>query len=1195
MGRRVTLLLTWFSVALVTVLSPLASLAEPAAPPPVVYTMPTALDPPSGPIGPDQIQAVLIELAGPPAAGVGPDIQASARKNEAAQAAILQALPALGGRVLYQARLTANGIAVAIPAGQVELLRQLPGVARVSLIPPKQPAGAEATASADQASIAGTLAGLTGLGIRIGVIDRGVDYTHADFGGPGTPAAYTANVPDVIEPGSFPTAKVVGGYDFAGDAYNAGDSAHSTPAPDPDPLECNKPPATGSDPALGQGTRVAGIAAGFGVAADGTTYHGPYGASVDYSSLKVRPGVAPEAALYALKVFGCHGSTTLLGAAIERALDPDGNGDPADRLDVLLITLGTPFGSADDPDALAVDSAVRAGMVVVVAAGNTLSTFYSVSSPASARLAIAVGASTGAGGMAPLSARGPIRGSDILKPDLVAPGVAVVSAAVGTGSAASAMSGTAAAAPQVAGAAALLRQMHAGWSPAQIKAALMNSATPIQAPPSLAGAGQLNLGGLAAASVLAYSADLGSVGLSYGAPWVAYPTTTTRTLQIENTGAGERLVTLSATAVATETGVTITTPPDPILVPAHGTAQATIGLSIDPSGLEFTPDSATAPLQELSYRHYLAEHGGYIRVSAVGADGGTRVRPGHAAHFASVDFYLDDRLLDHSLDSREVQDFVSTTPGRHIVRLLPVGAPPSSQPIFSAPVDLLDGKDYSLLVVGRPGALGILVVDETVLAPPPEGQALLHFVNANRIDPDWNIGPLDVYLDGVLRVGALAVGAASRPYLALAPGSHFVAFYLAGADPAHDKPVAKKTFTAAAGEAILVGTGRHDDDDSDLSDFEQRAFVGRAPIRLVGGGGLLASVPFNVFPTVASDARVSNPINWQPASRVFSARVQNTGARNAGLSGTRGSPRTPLASAFELEARSAQLPNLAGSLSAADVQYLGVTSSYSVTHSLASTLLYFGMSTYAPWSTPNEVQFRIYIDSNRDGVDDFLLVNTNTGTTSMRAPTDAFYSVLYPLKPDGTPLPSVRASPWGTFGPPIESSINMAPFNTSVIMQALYLPDLALPLDPANPTGPKGPVPTSFCYHVQTLARGQGLLSQVVDRVPEPDSPMVAGCGLHNGVLLYDVANYAIAPINTTNFLFAQPTQARPIFLDVDGGLITGGVNPSVLSQRGAELLVLHFHNAPSPAAQPVTVRSIALAPPDAVSAAPAGFIALKR
>ena len=58
--------------------------------------------------------------------------------------------------------------------------------------------------------------GLYGKGIKVAVLDSGIDYTHAELGGSGNPADFAANDPNIIEPGTFPTAKVVGGYDFVG-------------------------------------------------------------------------------------------------------------------------------------------------------------------------------------------------------------------------------------------------------------------------------------------------------------------------------------------------------------------------------------------------------------------------------------------------------------------------------------------------------------------------------------------------------------------------------------------------------------------------------------------------------------------------------------------------------------------------------------------------------------------------------------------------------------------------------------------------------------------------------------------------------------------------------------------------------------------------------------------------------------------
>jgi minor extracellular serine protease Vpr len=132
---------------------------------------------------------------------------------------------------------------------------------------------------------------LHGEGIRVGVIDTGIDYTHANFGGPGTVDAYTGNDKTIIEPGTFPTAKVVGGWDFAGADYDASSDATATPVPDFDPLDVE-----------GHGSHVAGTIAGYGVTAGGATYAGPWDGTLDPTTLGIGPGAAPAASLYALKV-----------------------------------------------------------------------------------------------------------------------------------------------------------------------------------------------------------------------------------------------------------------------------------------------------------------------------------------------------------------------------------------------------------------------------------------------------------------------------------------------------------------------------------------------------------------------------------------------------------------------------------------------------------------------------------------------------------------------------------------------------------------------------------------------------------------------------------------------------------------------------------------------------------------------------
>ena len=230
-----------------------------------------------------------------------------------------------------------------------------------------------------------------GTGVRVGIIDTGIDYTHADFGGPGTASYYNKIDPTRINPGVFPTAKVVGGYDLAGDNSNASDPDNSIPVPDPNPLDCE---AGG-----GHGTHVSGIAAGFGVLTNGQSYAGPYSSSLNFSQFRVGPGVAPGALLYAIKIFSCvpDGTTDLVPDALEWASDPNGDGDFSDRLDVVNLSLGSIFGDNDpeDPNIVAANNLAQLGCVVVCAAGNDGNIFYAAGSPGSASRAIAAANSVG--------------------------------------------------------------------------------------------------------------------------------------------------------------------------------------------------------------------------------------------------------------------------------------------------------------------------------------------------------------------------------------------------------------------------------------------------------------------------------------------------------------------------------------------------------------------------------------------------------------------------------------------------------------------------------------------------------------------------------------------------------------------------------------------------------------------------------
>ena len=296
-------------------------------------------------------------------------------------------------------------------------------------------------------------AGFTGAGIGVAVIDSGINDSHPD-----------------LWDSTHTSSRVLYHQDFTGTATTNSNGAKYD--------------------LYGHGTHVAGIIAGNGYLSGG-----------HYS------GVAPEASLIDLRALDANGAGTdsTVIAAIQQAITLKN----AYNIRIINLSLGRgiPASYTQDPLCQAVEAAWNNGIVVVVAAGNLgrLSVYGSngfgtITAPGNDPFVITVGATKSNGSATPqaetkasYSSKGPTTYDHVLKPDLMAPGSAIVSLAApgatleasypndvvaGTDGKADyfTLSGTSMATPAVAGAAALMLEEQNTLTPDQVKARLMKTA-----------------------------------------------------------------------------------------------------------------------------------------------------------------------------------------------------------------------------------------------------------------------------------------------------------------------------------------------------------------------------------------------------------------------------------------------------------------------------------------------------------------------------------------------------------------------------------------------------------------------------------------------------------------------------------------------------------------------------------------------
>src|SRR5262245_43577582 len=283
---------------------------------------------------------VVVQLASPPLAVVGGPRarQGVEREQRRFVTTLRRAVP--DAAVHWRYRLVTNGVSVVLPSSEVPRLSHLPGVRQVFGATTYHVLAGPDAATIRARELSGTTLASAGQGIKIGIIDDGIDQRHKFFDPtgyampPGFPKGQTA----------YTTAKVI--------------VARSFPPPGATWRNAAKP----FDPQeSGHATHVAGIAAGNAdTPADGARISGvaPRAYLGNYKALTI----PTDAGL------GLDGNAPEIVAAIEAAV--------ADGMDVINLSIGEPeVAPSRDLVARALDAAAAAGVVPVVAAGNDYDEF----------------------------------------------------------------------------------------------------------------------------------------------------------------------------------------------------------------------------------------------------------------------------------------------------------------------------------------------------------------------------------------------------------------------------------------------------------------------------------------------------------------------------------------------------------------------------------------------------------------------------------------------------------------------------------------------------------------------------------------------------------------------------------------------------------------------------------------------------
>ena len=1068
---------------------------------------------------PSSTVSVMLELDAEPAAVAWASATDPRRARISAQAAAarVERLAAVVRRavgadnVIYQATNVYAGVAVRASSDELDMLAALPGVKAVHRLIPKERDNFIGVPLVS-APAAWTGAAGTGEGVTIGIIDSGIDYTHAAFGGPGTVAAYQAAAAAKAA-GQSPVypdpAKVAGGYDFAGDAYNAVDPATSIPQPDDNPLDCG-----------GHGTHVGATAGGYGVAADGSTYRGPWDASTPFDTMGIGPGTAPEATLYAIKVFGCEGATDLVVEALDWAMDPNGDGDFSDHLDVVNMSLGSPYGSVQDPDSVASNNAVDAGIAVIASAGNSGDTYEITGSPGNAVKALSVAASQDNGQIVD-GFRATIDGSTstypILRSDAYAwstsPGatgrltqIGDWGAALGSGNNADGCEAFSPAdAAAVSGSIVLLL-----WDD--------NDTTRR----------------CGSADRVGHAADAGAIGAILGGGYVLFDAGIVGDARIP------AILTLGSTTLALhqalEAGTAVTAVLDDSLINTE---------RIIVTG----PDDPTDTATDFTSR---------------GTALAGNVKPDVSAPGGSI-FSAAAGTGDQGVSSSGTSMAAPMTAG---VAALVLAAHPSWTPqqvkaaiMNTADHDLYLGPDRSgprydnlRTGAGRIDAEGAVSTDAVAFVVDDPGAVsvsfgVLNVAKSTKVSKQVRIKDLRTsggsrsYAVALQTVNALpgATYAVSPRSVSLAPGKSASVTVTLSVDPTRLVHKADPTIALYPLE------------DGTMRDFLTDA---SALLTVTPSGRDALRVPVFAAPRPSSTLSAPGKVTVSGSSSRLTGTVKLSGA-GVNITGSRGYERQrSRISALQLMGESPQLPYCTDGIStgcvttrdeaSADVKYVGFTSDAREIRAQGDDPLsaetpgraYIGIASWQPWRSAADIAtFLVYLDTDNDGNPDLILANLNEGE-------DVFVAAAFGIRGgDDAVMPSIELIN------NVAGNTDTAKIHGNVMTLPINLAGLANPVDAEGNAVP--PYITSSTRSISFWIEALGRSGEVIDAMGYPRVPLRA-----------DALNPALTAFTSSGTLPAAAKSGTKLKVRMDGN--RAGANP--------RLLLLHHLNTPSKRAQLVRV-----------------------